>query len=166
MTTPDHLESLSPADAVATLRSLARRYRAVLAPLTPDDPIAERAQRLDPTGWSAAEHLAHAASDLELFTRSIDQVLVADGPALHPDVLDAADRAWPPNDAPLDDELTRLGAAAEALAARVEHVDAGDWDRTGRANGTVVDALTLLRSAVRSGLDHLAGATAALEATR
>lgn len=166
MTTPDPLESLSPADAVATLRSLSRRYNAVLAAVSPDDPIDERAQRLDSTGWSAAEHLSHATSDLELFARSIDQVLVADEPALHPDVLDAADRAWPPTDAGLREELDRLRDAAEALATRVEHVDASDWERTGRANGTVVEAQTLLRSAVRSGLDHLAGATAALEATR
>ena len=49
----DHLSDLSPADAAATLRSLPRRFRSMLAPVGSDDPVEERARRIDETGWSA-----------------------------------------------------------------------------------------------------------------
>jgi hypothetical protein len=168
MTGPD-LSRLAPSDAAVALRSLPRRFGAVLRPPMPEDRPAgheDLVQRIGPDGHSAVDHTVHVVRSLALLDRAIEQVLISAEPVLHPAVVDDHDR-WvedhghPPEP---DDVLTDLAAAAERLATRVERVPATDWTRTGRVAGDgTVTAHDLLREAVGQAVAHLhdAGRTVA-----
>ncbi|CAN5734110.1 hypothetical protein BH20ACT2_BH20ACT2_22390 [soil metagenome] len=162
--------SLAPADAVVALRSLPRRWRAVMGAVEADegsDPD-DVAARAGPDGRSALEHLGHAARTIALLDRALQQVLSDDAPVLHPAATDAGARDW--SDAPprsVDDGLAELESATGALAARVDAVAAGDWSRTGQVTGGgQVGALDLVRDAVETAVARLRSAEQTLTAVR
>ena len=88
------LTNLSPADAVAALRSYPRRFRAVLVPLAEDPTVADRLARVGPDGRSALDITADVARTIVLLDGALAQALVHDDAVLHPAVTDAAARHW------------------------------------------------------------------------
>ena len=68
----------------------------------------------------------------------------------------------------LDDELTQLADTATAFAAVADRVPAADWGRTGTVAGTdaEMDALDLLREAVRTAITDLRAAERVLDEVR
>jgi hypothetical protein len=69
----------------------------------------------------------------------------------------------------VDGFLAELGAEANAMADRIEHVPTGDWTRTAVADdgsGRTVTALDVARAAVDAGVTHLREAEKVLAAVR
>ncbi len=56
----------------------------------------------------------------------------------------------------LDETLTALGSAGEALAERIESFDGADWGRSGTRDGEPVTALELAHEAIHEGVHHRA----------
>lgn len=125
---PD-VSRLTPADAVAALRSFPRRFREVLALDDDEDPAV-----LEPARAEADA----AAGVLEAYGGAVAGALVGDASPVEP---------FPPRGGSVDAVLDRLTLEAGALADRVEHVSAADWARPG--------ALDQLREAVRTVAVHL-----------
>jgi hypothetical protein len=167
------LTRLAPSDATVAVRSLPRRFGAVLRPpLAEDRPAGhdDLVQRIGPDGHSAVDHAMHVVRSLTLLDRAIEQVLISADPVLHPAVVDdharwVEDHGHPPEP---DDVLVDLAAAAERFAARVQRVPAADWSRTARVardRGTV-SAHDLLREAVGQAIEHLHAAERTIAALR
>ena len=87
---------------------------------------------------------------------------------LPPAAVDPSARDWPAVHGSLDDELTQLTDTATAFAAVADRVPAADWGRTGTVAGSdaEMDALDLLREAVRTAITDLRAATAVLDEVR
>jgi hypothetical protein len=167
------LSRLAPADGAVALRSLPRRFAAVLRPPIAEDRPAghdDLVQRVGPDGHSAVDHAMHVVRSLILLDRAIEQVLISDRPVLHPAVIDDHGR-WVEDNGPPpepDDVLADLAAAAERLAARVDRVAASDWSRAGRVagDGGTASAHDLLREAVGQAIAHLHDAERTVTALR
>lgn len=126
---PD-VSRLTPADAVAALRSFPRRFRAVLA-WPEDEP---RPAWFD----EVAGHVTAAAGDLAAGASAVTGALLGTAPST----------ARAPEPGSTEAALDLLTLEATALADRVEHVDAHEWhDRPA--------GLDLLREAVRRVAAHL-----------
>jgi hypothetical protein len=163
------LSKLAPSDAAVALRGLERRYRGLFAGLgddeSPDD-LAHRAAG----GWSAIEHVVAAAWAIAAADRSLAAVVTQDSPTLAPADVDPAARPHPQAPSgPLHERLAELGLEANAMADRIEAVDAGDWTRpavVGDASGRTVTALDIVRVAVDAGVGHLRDAERVLAQVR
>jgi hypothetical protein len=157
-----------PADAVAALRGLERRYRGLFAGLEDDESPEDLAHRNGADGRSAIDHIVAASRTLTFLGRGIEQALVEDDPVLHPAVADPAEREWPPAEGTVEDALAELGRAATTLADRVAHVPASSWDRHVRVAGhdATTTPLTVLWDAVDSAVAHLKHADTSLEQAR
>jgi len=145
---------LSPADAVAALRSYPRRFHEVLTSVEPD---------LLPV--DAIDEADHVARSVALLGEALRQVLVQDDPTLMPGVADDGRREWTMSaSSSLDDVLAFLGMECNALADAVGNVPADAWTRTGTVAGTgeAMSALAIVREAVRTGADHLHAAERAI----
>ena len=114
------LTNLSPADAVAALRSYPRRFRAVLVPLAEDPTVADRLARVGPDGRSALDITADVARTIVLLDGALAQALVHDDAVLHPAVTDAAARHWDGAPADLDGTLVLLDDGCAAMADRAD----------------------------------------------
>jgi hypothetical protein len=159
--------NLSPSDGAVALRSLPRRFKAVLGfddDESPDDLV----HRPGPDGHSAVDHAAHVARSLALIGEALRQVVTVDEPVLHPGVIDESAREWPAGHPDSTEEvLALLEREATQLADQVDRVAPDDWTRKGRiAGGGLVTALDLMREAVRTGVDHLHAAESTLHALR
>jgi hypothetical protein len=165
MSDPD-LSRLAPADAATALRSFDRRFRAAARPL--DDPeVDEWAQVPGPDGHSALDHVAAAGRTLTLLDQALGRILTQEDPYLDEAVVDPEARTWAATPAEADVELDALGDAARAMADRVDATPGADWTRSGRTPGpATVEAMDVLREAVRSGVAHLRGAEAAMAEAR
>jgi hypothetical protein len=160
------LSRLAPADAAAALRSFDRRFRAAARPV--DDPAVEEwAEVPGPDGHSALDHVAAAGRTLTLLNQALGLILTREDPYLQEAVVDGDARVWSVAPAELAVELDALGDVAAGLADRVDRTPGEDWTRTGRVPGPVtVDALAVLREAVRAGVAHLEAAERAMTAAR
>lgn len=161
------LTSLTPHDGIVTLRSLPRRFRAALRPVA-DDNLDEFVERMGSAGRSPMDHLVDASRSLTLLQQGFEQVQHHDCPTLPPATTDPAARDWPAGHGTLDDELGHLAEAAIAFADVADRVAAADWGRTGSVAGgdAEVDALDLLREAVRTAVTDLHSAEQALDEVR
>ena len=163
------LSQLSPSDAVVTLRGLERRYRGLLAGLSDDESPDDLAHRRA-GGWSAVDHAVAAARFIAGANRALARLLIADSPAVSTAEVDptaSSSPGVPPG--PVDGFLAELGAEANALADRIEHVATGDWTRTAvvdDGSGRTVTALDVARAAVDAGVTHLREAEKVLAAVR
>jgi hypothetical protein len=165
------LSKLAPPDAVVALRSLERRYRALLSELgeeeSPDD-VAQR--RAEDQGWSVLEHIVAAAWAIAACGRAVEAVLTTDTPRLDPTDVDPAARPRPGSPSgTVHERLAELGLEAGQLANRVERVPAGEWDRAGVTSdgaGREVTVLDLVRAAVDAGVSHLRAAEQVLARVR
>lgn len=160
------LTRLSPQDAVVTLRSLPRRFRTALRPAD-DDNFDEFAERLASSGQSPLDHLVDADRSLTMLHKALEQVLRDEDPVLQPATIDPSARDWPPTNARLEGELAHLETTASAFADLVERVPAAAWGRTGNvAGGSTVEALDLLREAIRTAITDLRAAQRDLDEVR
>jgi hypothetical protein len=157
-----------PADAVVALRGLERRYRGLFAGLEDDESPEDLAHRNGPEGRSALDHVVAATRTLTFLGRGVEQALVEDDPVLHPAVADPSEREWPGAQGTVEDALAELGRAAGALADRVEHVSAADWDQHVRVAGHDVTTtpLAVLWDAVDTAITHLKQAQQTLAQVR
>ena len=161
------LATMSPQDGVVALRSLPRRFRASLRPF--DDPdFDEWAERVASSGCSPLDHLVDADRSLTLLRGSLEQVLHHDEPTLAPATLDPGARDWPQVHSGLQGELSHLEVTADGLAALAARVPAADWGRRATVAGTegTVEALDLLREAVRTGVTDLRAAERDIDEVR
>lgn len=161
-------DSVSVGDAVVTLRSLGRRWRAATAVFDADaDDVLRR--RPAPEVWSALEYAAHTRDTIAANGWVMAKALVEDRPTLDwPDDEVLATRA-PSEATDMTAAVDELAANAERLAARAERTDAGDWRRVASVRGGMdgeVDALWLLRHAVHEGTHHLKDVERVLRAVR
>jgi hypothetical protein len=165
------LSKLAPSDAAVALRSLERRYRALLSELgeeeSPDD-VAQR--RAGATGWSVLEHIVAAAWAIAACGRAAEAVLTTDTPRL--DATDVDHSARPRPGSPsgtVHERLAELGIEAGQLANRVERVASHDWERAGvttDGSGRRVTVLDVVRAAVDAGVSHLRAAEQVLAQVR
>lgn len=162
------LTNLSPADAVAALRSYPRRYRTLLVPLADDPTQVERLTRLGPDGHSALEVAADVARTIVLLDGALAQALVHDDAVLHPAVTDPTARTWDGPLPDLDGVLVLLDDGCASLADRAQRASSAAWYRTSvvAGSGTPIEAFDVLREAVRVGGDGLRSVERTLDAVR
>ncbi len=162
------LTNLSPADAVAALRSYPRRFRAVLVPLADDPTVADRLVRVGPEGRSALDVTADVARTIVLLDGALAQALVRDDAVLHPAVTDPAARQWDGAPTDLDGTLVLLDDGCASMADRAERAPSAAWYRTSTVAGSdrSIEAFDLLREAVRVGGDGLRAVERTLAALR
>lgn len=160
--------AVSPADGIAALRSLPRRYRAPLTRfLAGEDGDAVVRQRPDETTWSALEYAAHMRDVIMLWGWALNAVLKDDRPVIPvPDQseLDEVSSAYATLDPPtVADELA---ANAERMAAKADAVDEDGWKRAGDFGGDEITALDILRKVNHEGHHHLLDIGRVLRAVR
>ncbi len=167
MGVPD-VSNLAVPDAIVALRSFGRRFRATVLPLTDDPSLEELAERVGPDSVSALDIVVAVTNTWVLLGQALRQVLVDDDPVVPPGVTDRHARVWDPLPrAEVDHELVRLDGEADVLADAADAVSSRDWHRTARvAGGSTIEAIDLIREAVRVGGQGLADAEAAIRAAR
>jgi hypothetical protein len=160
-------ETLDPAEIPSALRAFAKRYRAPLTRFLPgEDGDAVVRQRPADGTWSALEYAAHVRDVFAAYDRWIARCLNEDRPVLDgptPDHL-AAERRY--ND---DDPVAvadAVGANAERLAATVEALPEGMWDRVGLRRNEERSIRFTARRAVHEGSHHLLDIGRGLRAVR
>jgi hypothetical protein len=133
--------SVSPPDAVVTLRSLPRRFNELLEEAEPD----QRPPILDHAG-QAAEAVAEIGAAPRL-------ALIEDSPALDSPTADAATRDRPGGVA--DSALDRLAAAVDTVVGAVANQPGEAWNRPATTPAGPTTAGDLLRAAAHAGVHHL-----------
>ena len=160
-------EALEPAAIPAALRAFAKRYRAPLSRFLPgEDGDALVRQRPAEGTWSALEYAAHVRDVFSAYDRWIGRCLSEDRPLLDgptPDEAAAGRRYNEDDPAAVADALA---ANAERLAATVEAVPAGGWDRVGLRRDEERSVLFTCRRAVHEGSHHLLDIGRGLRAVR
>lgn len=158
-----------PSDAVVALRSLGRRYRELFTQIDEGggdggggggDTVDELAQRHGSDGRSALDHVVAATRSITFLARALELLLIEEDPVLHPAVLDAAAREWPPSTGTVTERVTEIAWEADALAERAAHVTATEWARRARVAGhdATVSATDVLWDAVDTAIGHLRSA--------
>ena len=160
-------EALDTAEIPAALRSIAKRYRAPLSRFLPgEDGDALVRQRPAEGTWSALEYAAHVRDVFAAYDRWIGRCLTEDRPVLDgptPDAL-ATERRYNEEDPATVAEA--VAANAERLAATVEAVPAGGWDRIGLRRDEERSVRFTARRAVHEGSHHLLDIGRGLRAVR
>jgi hypothetical protein len=163
------LSQLSPSDAVVALRGLERRYRGLFAGLRDDESPDDLAHRRA-AGWSAVDHAVAATRFIAGANRALGRIVTADSPTVPAADVDPTLSANPGTPArPVDGFLAELGAEANAMGDRIEHVASGDWTRAAvvdDGSGRTVTALDVARATVDSGITHLREAEKVLATVR
>ena len=163
-----NFEAVSPADGIAALRALPRRYRAPLTRFLPgEDGEAVVRQRPDETTWSALEYAAHMRDVIMLWGWALNAVLKDDRPTIPPPSQSELDDVSS-NYATLDPATVadELAANAERMAAKADGVDEGGWTRAGDFGGDDITALDILRKVNHEGHHHLLDIGRVLRAVR
>ena len=160
-------EALAPADIPAAIRLFTKRYRAPLSRfLSGEDGDSLVRQRPAPDTWSALEYAAHVRDVFAAYDRWIRQCLEEDRPVLQgPGPDEAADLRRYNEDDPAA-VADALAANAERLAATVESVPDGGWDRVGLRRDEERSVLFTARRAVHEGSHHLLDIGRGLRAVR
>jgi hypothetical protein len=160
------LSKTSPADIVATMRSLPRRFREALA-VGDDEDQAALASVVGSDGRSALDHVASTGRMLALFGGALTEVLNGRQPVLHAAITDPASRQWEHAASDLEGELSLLDTEAEEVAGRVERTAADQWTQVGRVvGGTELTALDLAKEAVQVAVAGLRSTEAAMQEAR
>ena len=158
---------MAPGDTAATVRSLPRRYGALLrTPGGQEDRPDELARRSPPGGGPSALAITSGlALFLEATAAALDRLLVADDPEVE------APHDVKPGPAGPDDTvevvLRRLDEVAGRLGDHLGRVPSGDWTRGGhRLDGSEVTVLGLARRAAHMGPHLLRQVEATLREVR
>jgi len=150
---------LAAVDIAVALRSYPRRFRDVLATASASRgiPADELVGRVGSDGHCGMDLLLDVVNTLTLLDRALDEVLLADDPALHPGVLDPSLRDWaPPPGLSLETLLDMLDDQCADLAGAVEGVSMADWSRPAHvADGPALTAITIAQEATRVGAEGL-----------
>ncbi len=159
---------LAAVDIAVALRSYPRRFRETLASVSQARglPAEELVGRIGADGHCGMDLLLDVVNTLTLLDRSLDEVLRADDPALHPGVLDPSLRDWaPPPGLSLETLLDMLDDQCADLAAAVDEVSSVDWVRSAHiADGPSLTAITIAQEATRVGAEGLRAFESALRA--
>ena len=158
------LDTITPPDAVAALRSFPRRYRAVLTFEDDEDADAVMRRRPDPSTWSATEYAAHVRDVFRLFEERIRTALRSDGAEVADWDHEAAAERYA-GEAPAQ-VVEDLGVAADRLAATVTEVPDDGWDRVVVRLGNRESVLAMARKAVHEGSHHLKDVEKVVRAVR
>lgn len=152
-----------PSDAVVTLRSLPRRFRGLFAGHADDEAPDALAQRPGADGSTALGHLVAAIQGVAATGRALDASQHAEDPSVDPVVLPAAAASGT-----VEERLAELGWETDAVADRVDAVDAEGWSRQARLAGTSgpVSALDVLWAGIDAVLAHLKAAERAIDEAR
>jgi len=149
-------EDLAAADIPAAVRSFGKRYRAPLSRFLPrEDGDGLVRQRPEPTTWSALEYAAHIRDVLGRYADWIELTLAEDRPRFEgppPDDLAALRNYNADDPAAVTDAIA---ANTERLAAVIEAVPDGSWDRVGLRRDEEWSVLFCSRQAVHEGGHHL-----------
>jgi S-DNA-T family DNA segregation ATPase FtsK/SpoIIIE len=152
-------DSVSPADATASLRAFARRYRAPLTRFLPgEDGDAIVRQRLDASTWSALEYACHVRDVFEVYADRVRRTLAEDTPTFESMGRDERAQRERYNEQDPSAVAEQLAGNAERLAVLLDDVDASDWDRTAVNPYPEPAPRTLLwmaRHVVHEGSHHL-----------
>lgn len=173
---------LSPTDAAVTFRSFGRRFRSAvgLDSSPPDEAnqsdreedelevdLEEMANRVGSEGRSALDHVALAASRMELATSEVQAALVTDSHQVDQSLAEVAVVHVPSHSGHLEPELERLTKAAEALAHTIEHSDSSWWLKTRTTTtGATATPLALVQATVAFVLDRMHAIRAVLHEVR
>jgi S-DNA-T family DNA segregation ATPase FtsK/SpoIIIE len=152
-------ESLTPADTSTSLRAFARRYRAPLTRFLPseDGDVIVR-QRPDPSTWSALEYACHVRDVFDVYADRVQRALVEDTPTFESMGRDERAERDRYNEQDPGAVADQLADNAERLAARLDGIDANDWERTAVNPYPEPATRTLLwmaRHVVHEGSHHL-----------
>jgi hypothetical protein len=151
---------VSPRDAVATLRSLRRRYAEAFDQA---DDAGELGRRPADGGLSPRQHAAWTAIALDAIGSALQRVMVTSNPSIE---LPPVDPAGPVPDGADNPSavLSGLGDTARWVADAMADMHGEDWARTGHAATGDVSALDIARLAVQIAVEHLRAAEAAIGA--
>ncbi len=159
---------MKPPDVVTTVRSLPRRWGALLAAPVDDqeDAAAVLARRPADGSWSVLEHACRVVLGLRLVDRHVRSALWSERPNLEPsDVASAEVEGSGEGRQPSDVEAD-LGAAVEALATTLDGVPGDAWLRPAVLAGRDTTVLGLARAAAHDGTHHLREAERVLTEVR
>ncbi|MGH9263152.1 MAG: DinB family protein [Acidimicrobiales bacterium] len=160
-------EGLPPADVPAAIRAFAKRYRAPLSRFLPgEDGDSLVRQRPAAGTWSALEYAAHVRDVFAAYDRWIHQCLDEERPVLEGPAPDEAAKLRRYNENDPGAVADALAANAERLAATVESVPDGGWDRVGLRRDEERSILFTARRAVHEGNHHLLDIGRGLRAVR
>ena len=149
-------DSVGPADAVAALRKFGRRFRAPLTRFLPgEDGDALLRQRPEPGVWSALEYAAHVRDVYTWYEALVRKALVEDRPTVEGPDQDEEAEAGRYNEQDPGTVAGELEANAERLAATLEAVPEGGWERVYVRRGNERTVLFTARRAVHEGNHHL-----------
>ena len=157
--------TVSPADALAAIRSFPRRYRRQLQDALLDLDFGDRIITTRPNGsWSALELTAHVRDALHVFEKRMQRIVQEDAPSLADAELEV-----PPttaHDQGVELVLATLLSTSDEFARAASRVSGDDWIRKGTLGGADVSALDVLREAVHDGAHHLRDLENVLTAAR
>lgn len=162
------LGTLQPLDAVVAVRSLPRRWSALLAvPADDQEDAAEVLARRPPSGsWSVLEQACRVVLGLQLVDRHVRSALWSERPSLDPvGVAPAEVEGACARRAPAEVEAD-LGAAVERVATTLEGVPGDAWLRPAVLGGRDTTVLGLARAAAHDGTHHLREAQRTLDQVR
>ena len=150
-------EAHGPAEVVEVLRRAPRRYEAPLTRFLPgEDPEVVLRTRPEPDVWSALEYAVHLGVALAWYGERVERVLTEERPTM------AAYRFGPAadrdryNERPIGEAADSIGAAAAALAERLEGLAPEQWERVGvGSEGDERTVLVLGRRAAHEVAHHL-----------
>jgi hypothetical protein len=151
-------DPISPADAIAAVRSFPRRYREALFGYADDveeDVDAVIRRRPDATTWSALEYTAHVRDALDWTAGAISRMNREREPVIEAQDPDDRARTERYNEQDPEAVIDQLHHAADGLVRALRDVDAGDWERLGHFPWGDRDMLTTARNAVHEGSHHL-----------
>ncbi|MFN2607830.1 MAG: DinB family protein [Acidimicrobiales bacterium] len=149
-------EAIGALDAINTVRSFPRRYRAALATLNYDPAFNTLVRtRPRPDEWSALEYTGHAADVVDRLAPAIRRIQAEDRPRLELFDLEAHVAEARYNERPWTDAVWALETACSDMASTLETVEPEEWARTGTFDWGERDILAAARHAVHEGAHHL-----------
>jgi hypothetical protein len=150
-------DDLSVPDALATLKTLPRRYREAL-----DAPEQSLRRRPSPDTWSMLEYATHVREVLDMLGVALPEVLETARPEFPDFDVDEANASRPAQDRePVLDGISR---AANALVDRADATPWAAWDRPFVLGGVEHPARWLVQHAAHEGAHHLRDVTRVREA--
>lgn len=158
--------STSPRDCSGTIRSLPRRYRAVLTrTLGQEEDVEEIVRRRPADGvWSALEYTAHAAQMIDMSAPNLRQIITEDHPHLYQFDPDQQAEEQDYNDWTILQAIGELESACADLSMAIEYVPSDQWNRVGEFDAGLrgpdavageKEAIDVARNAVHEGVHHL-----------
>jgi DinB superfamily len=143
---------VTPADALAIVRTLPGQYRAIVVAL-PEEALRRRP---DPTTWSVIEYVCHVRDVHVAFADRIRLALVADHPAFEPLGNDQRAERFRYHEANVAMTLDELELGADRFVELVATLGPDDWQRTARRlPGEDRDVLWMVRQTAHEGVHHL-----------